>query len=325
MRILITGATGLLGNNLTRLAIAQGHQVIAVGRDRQLPASLAELPVDYRHADLTDAASMRSAAEGADGLIHSAAVIHLGWTRMEESIAFNRGSTIAAADAAMARGIPMTLVSTVNCLAIPMPKSVADETTPWDGQVPCAYVISKRAADQAMIDAVQRGLYGTIVHPGFMLGPWDWKPSSGRMILELHRRWTPVAPAGGCSVCDVRDVADGTLRALLLGQSGRRYILCGENMTYFQLWSAIAKAIGKPAPWTILRKPGQWLVGRAGDLAAKITGQETDINSAALQMSGQYHWYSSQRAEEELGYQHRPASVAIGEAVEWFRRQGRLS
>jgi hypothetical protein len=96
-------------------------------------------------------------------------------------------------------------------------------------------------------------------------------------------------------------------------------------MTYFQLWSAIAKAIGKPAPWTILRKPGQWLVGRAGDLAAKITGQETDINSAALQMSGQCHWYSSQRAEVELGYQHRPASVAIGEAVEWFRRQERLS
>ena len=70
MRILITGATGLLGNNLARLAIAQGHQVIAVGRDRQLPASLADLPGDYRHADLTDAASMRRAAEGAEGLIH---------------------------------------------------------------------------------------------------------------------------------------------------------------------------------------------------------------------------------------------------------------
>jgi dihydroflavonol-4-reductase len=166
-----------------------------------------------------------------------------------------------------------------------------------------------------------KGHQAAIVHPGFMLGPWDWKPSSGRMILEVAKRWTPLAPAGGCSVCDVRDVAQGVLAVLERSAFGRQFILAGDNLTYFDLWNRFAKALGKTGPLTTLRLPGQWLAGLFGDTISRFMSQESDLNSAAIRMSSQYHWYSSQKAMRELDYQPRPAQEAIRAAIDWFQQR----
>ena len=81
-----------------------------------------------------------------------------------------------------------------------------------------------------------------------MLGPWDWKPSSGRMLLSVARHWKPMAPTGGMSGCDVREVARGTLAAADRGQTGRRYILAGENLSYLAAWKLFARVAGRPGP-----------------------------------------------------------------------------
>ena len=78
--------------------------------------------------------------------------------------------------------------------------------------IPCPYVVSKQAGEQAVRQQIEAGLDAVIVHPGLMFGPWDWKPSSGRMMLQVARNFTPMAPTGGCSICDVRDVAAGNSR-----------------------------------------------------------------------------------------------------------------
>ena len=112
--------------------------------------------------------------------------------------------------------------------------------------------------------AVQRGLQAMIVNPAFMLGPWDWKPSSGRMLLEVALRFSPAAPLGGVSICDVRDVAAGCLAALQRGQVGRQYILAGHNMTYFEAWKLFAEAAGRRGPWSQARPPLTTLIGWCG-------------------------------------------------------------
>ncbi len=144
------------------------------------------------------------------------------------------------------------------------------------------------------------------------------------MLIEVGKRWTPLAPSGGCSVCDVRDVARGVLQAMERGQRGRHYILAGENMSYFDLWTRFSRICGKPGPRTIMRWPARAAAGLFGDLNAWIRGRETDINSAALAMSGQFHCYTSQRARDELGYSTRPAEESIRDAYQWFRENGYL-
>ena len=319
MRILVTGATGLLGNNIIRAGLDSGHQVTAIVRGQSSQKPLEGLGVRIVEATLTDSTRLIEAARDADAIVHSAAHIHIGWKFLEQAMEVNVESTKSMIEVARVLGKRLVHVSTVNTLAIPNSGAKADETTELDGQVPCTYVLSKRASEKLVREASAQGVQAMVVHPGFMLGPWDWKPSSGRMILEVAKRWTPVAPSGGCSVCDVRDVAHGVLAAIDRGRPGRNYILGGENLTYFDLWSRFAKQLGKSSPFTILRKPGQLLVGFLGDLISRLGSRESDMNSAAIQMSSQHHWYSSQRAMDELGYNPRPADESIRDAIRWFR------
>jgi dihydroflavonol-4-reductase len=325
VHLLITGATGLLGNNVVRQALARGHTVTVLHRGPVDAPAIAGLGVRIAPGDLRDAAAVNHACEeGIDGIIHSAGLIHLGWQRVEESLEVNRDGTRNIAQAAMAHGLRMVHVSTVNTLPAGAEDRWIDEQAVGEAKVPCAYVISKQAAEAEVIQRLSQGLDAVIVHPGFMLGPWDWKPSSGRMICELADRWTPYAPWGGCSVCDVRDVADGCLAALEQAPTGRHFILAGHNLLYLDLWTAIARALGRRPPWLRARRPARAIAGACGDLWSRISGRESDLNSAAVEMSSLFHYYSSQRAQHELGYQIRPFDSSLRDAIAWLRDHGYL-
>jgi dihydroflavonol-4-reductase len=325
MRIAVTGATGLLGNNVTRLAIDRGHQVVGISRNAVSAKALRDLDVEKIDADITHWDSLDTLKGRFDAVIHSAAHIHIGWSQRDQGIHTNESGTQNAVRLAQKHQARFIHVSTVNTLAIGSQAHLADEQTPGDGQVPCTYVVSKRAAEQCVHQAIAKGLDAVIVFPGFMLGPWDWKPSSGRMIQDLRNGAPPLAPSGGCSICDPRDVSKAILTAIEQAPAGSRFVLAGENWSYFQLWQEIARQLGKRAPWTYLRGPGKFLAGTAGDCLGKITGKEPLVNSAAIAMSSQYHWYSSQRAIDQLGYHIRPAQESIADAIGWMRKQNILT
>jgi dihydroflavonol-4-reductase len=179
--------------------------------------------------------------------------------------------------------------------------------------------VTKREAEQVVLHEVAQGLRASIVNPGFMIGPNDWKPSSGRMLLQVARGWGLFAPLGSNSYCDVRDVVAGILAAAERGQSGRRYILAGETLTYFQAWRIFAAATGGTPPVIPAGPIARSIAGYYGDLRGMLTGHEPDVNSAATQMSAQYRNVTSARAEAELGYHSRPLAEASADAWAWFR------
>ena len=258
-----------------------------------------------------------------DAVIHSAAMIHIGWHKRDASMRVNRDGTRAIAQACLKHDRKLVLVGTVNTLAVATKTTTATEDTSLDnagGQVECSYVTSKRASVNEVKQAVGQGLRASIVHPGFMLGPWDWKPSSGRMMVELAKNWTPIAPSGGCSVCDSRDVAAGAIAAIEKGANdGREYILAGHNVTYRQLWDEISDRMNVKAPVMSAGPLQKWIAATVGDLWAAVSKKETDINSAGVKMSSQYHWYDCTRAEQELGYNIRPMNETLDDGAEWIR------
>jgi dihydroflavonol-4-reductase len=192
-------------------------------------------------------------------------------------------------------------------------------------QVPCTYVQTKKGAEQEVRSAIDRGQDAVIMYPGFLLGPWDWKPSSARMILDLRRGAPPARSFWGVFDLRCSRRCAGVLEAVeqsTLGAVVSYY--AGENWTYFQLWTEIASRLKRSKPWFAMRPPGRWLIGTVGDLLAKFSADESVINSAALRMGAQYHWYSSQRALDSFGYQSRPASESLDDTIAWLREQGKL-
>jgi dihydroflavonol-4-reductase len=324
MKYLVTGGTGLLGNNVVRLLLQQGEQVRVLARARNDSRPLAGLDVDFAHGDVRDAAAVARAIEGMDAVVHCAGYVHIGWTHEADHREVNVGGTENVATAAREQRVRMVHVSSVNALGLGSLQNPADEESALPGIIPCPYVTTKREAEQRVQAEVERGLSAVIVHPSYMLGPWDWKPTSGQMLLECAKM-APFPPIGACSLADARDVAAGILAAARSSYVARKFILGGHNLTYrelFQRFADLGGAIGPIFPaGPVVRAIGSF----GGDLRGRITGHEPGVNSASIELSKQEHCFSSLRAETELGYKIRPLDEIIQSAWEWFVENGYVS
>ena len=161
MQIFVTGGTGLLGNTILRQLSDCGHRSMALVRADPPAAVFEGVATERVRGDLFDTAVIEHAVRQCDAVIHAAGVIHLGWTRHEESMRINRDGTRAVVDACIKFDRKLVHVGTVDTLAIGTRELVADEETPLDhagGQVPCDYVLSKRAGVDEVLSGVRRGL-----------------------------------------------------------------------------------------------------------------------------------------------------------------------
>ena len=322
MRILVTGATGLVGNNVVRELVRRNVAVRVLVRVKADVRPLQDLPVEQVGGDVLDPLSLRAALPDVEAIVHAAGRVHIGWGDLAVQRAVNVEGTRNVAQAAREAGCRLVHVSSVDALGLAPPPAWANETTPPNHKTLCSYVITKQEAEAVIRQEQARGLQAIIVNPGFMLGPWDWKPSSGRMLLAIAQRGALAAPSGGCSVCDVRDVVAGLLTALSSATPGKQYILAGYNLSYLDLWRQIAAVTEVRPPSFRIGPLVRFGLGTAGDLLGRLTGKEPEINSAAIAMSSLFHYYDSQRATQELGYRNRDLQETLRDAWHWFQTYG---
>ncbi len=311
MTVLVTGATGLVGNNVVRHLVETmpGVPVRCLVRESSDRRPLSGLPVETFAGDITDELSVRRAVEGATAVIHSAAMVRIGWTGESGMRRVNVEGTANIAEACRKSGVRLLLVSTV------------DTMRPADlHSVP--YVATKIAAEAVIRAEIGAGLDAVIVRPAFVLGPNDWKPSSGRVLLAAGAGWVPFAPRGDTSICDARDVAAAILAALGGGRTGGSYVLGGHDMSWIAALRLFARAGNAWPPLCRFDPVAQRKVGLAGDLAAKLGFTEPAVNSAAMRLAGDKTPFDSSAARAELGYANRPLAETVGDAWNWFRDHG---
>lgn len=314
----ITGATGLLGNNLARLLVGSGAQVkvLARGGDRR---ELRGLDLEVVEGDLADGEALARLARGAEVVVHAAALAEVMLGGRERLWKVNVEGTRAVC-AAMPAGARLVHVSSVDALGMRSRERPADEDcapAEHEGGVP--YVDTKREADRVVRAS---GVDHVLVHPAFMIGPWDWKPSSSRMVLAIGKGLGRFPPPGGNCFVDVRDVAAAIVRAAE-APAGRAFVLGHENLSYAEAWARMARAIGAPAPWLTLPRPVTGAVA-AVLAAARWAGvpEGGEINAATTRMSMLPHYFSSARALAELGLRTRPLEESTRDAWEWFGEHG---
>ncbi len=324
MPILVTGGTGFVGNNVIRLLLERGHQVRALVRSTTPQPAFEGLNVELVEGDICDAESVSLACEGTEAVIHVAAMVKIGWSQLVRQRQVNVGGTVNVAKAAHDKDIRMVYVSSVDALGIGTAEQPANEETPKIGKTPCSYVVSKTEAEAALQEVIHDGLDAVIVNPGFMLGPFDWKPSSGKMLVEVINKQPLIAPSGGMTLCHILDVADGILAALERGEAGRNYILGGTTISYFDAWCLFAEVAGTRPPKRKMGPAIRAIAGFVGDIFGKISRREPDINSAAIKMGSLFHYYDSTRAIDELGYSITDSRKTIEDAWTWFQEHGYL-
>lgn len=321
--IFVTGGTGLLGNSIVRELCQRGEAVRALCRQGTDQTPFEGLDVEIVSGDLSDKGLLADAVAGCRAVIHSAALIHIGWDKLELSREVNVEGTRRLIHACATHDVRLIHISTVDTLPAAIDKENPIDESGNGGvpKTPCSYVLSKTEAEDCVREAIaEQDLDAVIIHPGFMLGPHDWKPSSGRMMLEVNKAPLVAAPIGGCSLCDARDVAAGIANAVEKGERGANYILAGENLTYREMWRMMLETTGRKRRVHSLGR-GIKVIGKLIDLFNRLTpAREGDVNGAAIEMGCLNHFYDSRLAEAQLDYRRRPIKETLVEAWAWLNR-----
>jgi len=324
--VLVTGANGFLGRHVVAELLARGYGVQALLRPGTAPPFPVAWNVSYCEADLarpTGRNELRSQAKGCAAIIHAAALAQVNPARSPAVWAANYvGTQNALRLARKARVQRFVYVGTANVFGFGTRQRPGDETRPYAGRCyGLDYMDSKVAATALVQRAVQREtLPAVLVHPTFMLGPGDVKPTSNALLLELYRGRLPGYPPGGKNYVHVRDVAAATVNALTMGRVGESYILGNENLSYCEAFRLIGAVLGVPAPrWPIPSGLAD-LYGWVCDVKARLTGRPAQLNRAMAAVANDGHYFTPDKARRELALPHTPIETAVAEAFAWFKQ-----
>ena len=323
----MTGATGFVGAALARTLLAAGWQVrvlVRAGSDRR---NLRAISVESAIGDLTDAPSLQRAVEGCDAVFHAAADYRL-W--VPDPLAMYRANVegtrnlLGAARRAGVKRIVYT--SSVACIGLPSDGTAGTEDTPVSLESMVGhYKRSKFLAEQAALEAAAAGAPVVIVNPAAPVGPRDIKPTpTGQILLDAALGRTPAYVDTGLNIVHVDDVAAGHVLAFHHGRIGERYILGGENLPLRDILIAVTRLAGRSPPRLRLPHGVVLPIAYAAEGFARLTGKPTRVTVDSVRMARKRMYFSSAKAERELGYSHRPAALAFADAIEWFGAQGYL-
>jgi len=325
--VVVTGATGHIGNALVRELLARGEPVRAVLHSRKHEQALEGLPVERVTLDIRNPAQVEEALQGATLAFHLAGMISIspGTTRTTYRINVNGTRNVIQA-CRKNRVQRLVYASSVDALVEPPKGTRLDEQSGLDpSRVMGGYARSKARATLKVLEAARDGLDAVVVYPSAVVGPFDFKPSQmGQLILDFARRRLPAYLDGAYNFVDVRDVASGLLLAAEKGATGGGYLLTGSTITVPGLMVLLAELAGVPAPW--LKLPF-WLarfLALFSPAYYALTRTRPLFTSYSIRVLQHNCEMTNAKACRELGYSSRPLRETLVDSIAWFRQSGRL-
>ena len=320
MNVLVTGANGLLGHHVVFELLKRQHQVRIIVRSRKNIYFDTTL-VDVIEGNFADADCFKNAAQGCDAIIHIAAVTATDLLHYEDYSKINvEGSAeiIRIADELNINTI--VYVSSANTIGYGTREQFADESFPIRFPFTDSfYAQSKSASEQLFIEASRKpNRHIIIVNPTFMIGAFDPKPSSGKLMIMGYKRALNFIPKGGKNFVPVTDVAVAVCNAITQGKNGERYLLSGINLSFKEYYN-LQKEVGKYEQ-RIIELP-DWIlmvVGKAGDVLRKM-GVKTEVCSMNIRQLMIREYYSNRKAKLDLNLPETDLKIAINEAIDWFK------
>jgi len=325
--IVVTGATGHIGNVLVRELITRGRtvRVLVLPDDDCRP--LAGLNTEIAYGDVTDLKSLESAFVSADVVFHLAGIVTImpGMKKMLERV--NVGGVRNVATACRAAGIRLVYTSSIHAIAEPPHGTVIDESQPFDPErVLGDYARSKARATILLLDEVHKGgLDAVICCPTGVIGPWDYGISNiGQLIFDFASGHLKSYVRGAYDFVDVRDTTNGLILAAEKGQPSRHYIFSGAQVQVQELMKELERNIGYPAPTYEIPSAIARAAGGLASIYYRLIRRKPVFTAYSIDVLRSNSQVSSVRAREELGFITRPWQESIRDHVEWFRAEGML-
>lgn len=328
----VTGATGLLGNNLVRQLLSAGWRVRALVRSvDKARQQFTGIDLDIVVGDMLDVPGIAYAFEDVDTVFHTAAYFrdsYKGGQHWPALYAANVEGTRQLLDIAYQAGVRRFVHASSIAVLHGDRGALINETMLRDERDADDYYRSKILSDRMVMAFLDThpDAWAAMVLPGWMHGPGDiGQTSAGQTVIDVAYRQLPGVPPGSFSVVDARDVAQAMILTEARGRRGERYLAAGRHMTMADLLPLIARETGVSAPTRRIPSGVLHLLAAGYELYARFTGRPVLLSwamaRAVARESGRSR-YDPSKSEKELGLQFRPLEDTIRDEVAWFRSAG---
>lgn len=326
-RVLVTGGCGFIGDHVVRLLRRRGDRV------RVLDLAAPEEPrpgVEYLRGDITDRAAVREAMEGVDVLYHLAARAGLWAPDPSEFERVNRAGSRnvfeEAERARVERAVHCSTEAVMKGRTPPPPGTVMDEERRLPKEEMLGpYAVGKWVAEDEALAAAGRGLHVVVVNPTVPVGPGDRNltPPTRMLLGYLNGRF-PAYLDSLYNLVDVRDVAEGHLRAGERGRPGERYLLAHRNVRMSEILKLLARITGLSMPRVRIPYAVAWTTAVIELGLSRLTGRPPAAPLTGLRIVRDPVEFTNRKAVEELGMEFRPLEESLTDAVSWLRERGLL-
>jgi dihydroflavonol-4-reductase len=320
----VVGASGHLGNVLTRELISAGRDVRPIFRSP--PTFDTPGGVESYLCDFDDPESLANAFRDADTVYHTAGLVAIGLNAYKKlhyaNVVITRNIITACLNAGVRRLVYTGTIEAFDLLSGRFP--ITEDTAIDPAHTVMPYGKSKALAILEVEEAVRkRGLNALTVFPTGFIGPYDFKisPMTSMVADFLHGR-IPASLSGGFDFVDVRDVAIGMISAAQKGNRGDRYLLPGRFITVSGLFGLLEEISGKKGPRLTLSSGFSLVWGSLAEVFYFLSGKQPRYTRQSLRLLSLGVTVSGKLAFESLGYSPRPLRRTLEDTVNWLVASG---
>ena len=321
MKVLITGATGLVGSTVARRFLSENHDVFALyrsGSDRSL-LSDCEQKITWIEGDILDIPSLETAIEGMDFVVHTAAVVSFVPRDREMMHKVNVEGTTNVVNVCLHKKIQkLCHVSSIAALGrpdarkiIPGQDLILDESQRWeDSPENSEYAKTKHFAELEVWRGIAEGLNAVIVNPTLILGEGEWAKSSTQIFRYVYHQ-KPFYTEGIANYVDVQDVAEIVFQLLLSDISAERFLLNGGSISYHDLFNTIADCMERRRPSFKVGAGLAAVIWRIEAVRTWLMGTKPLITKETAQSAARRIKYNNEKIKNALGFNFQPIEKTV--------------
>lgn len=317
MNITLTGATGFLGAYIARELVERGHKVRALRRTGgetpfYIDSSVWE-KVEWVEGDILHLPLLEEAMQGADAVVHAAAMVSFGKGDKDLLYQVNRDGTANVVNLALEMGIPRLVhVSSVAALGRTAHGDKVDEEKKWvESPLNTHYARSKQQAEMEVWRGMAEGLSAVIVNPSTILGYGDWKKSSCAIFKKVHDGF-PWYTDGINGFVDVEDVARATVLLMESEITEQRYILSGENWSFKKLFETMARGFGVKPPTRLATPFLSAMAWRMEKIRCLFNGEKPVLTRESSRIAQSKTYFQNEKLLQALpGFQFTPLEESV--------------
>lgn len=320
--IVVTGATGHIGNVLVRELLKNGKKVRVLVRPGSTTIPIDDLDVEIVRGDIRDKESLKKAFQGAEKVFHLAAIISILPGANKELYDTNVNGTKNVCDVCLEQGIKLIYTSSVHAISNrPHGEPLTEDTPVCEKTALGKYGQTKALATNYLLDAVKnKGLNAVIVHPAGVMGPYDYMPSQMGLVINAMTTWLCMGVKGAYNFVDVRDVVQGILLADQKGTIGERYILSGHILSVGDQKKMVDKVLGRKHFFVNMPKILAYFGAYIMIPFYSLLKLEPILTPESLAILFSNADLRHDKAKTKLGYTVRPFEETIQDTIEWIHQ-----